>query len=287
MRAKSAIPVPAQLRGAHPFVQATKAAIVGSKRLPDGRLDVGREPGLIYMKLSRPLAHRALRLAQALLAEAQRRGYQVVAVQKGFHRAGIGILIEDEADPIELVELTEGVPLTDAETERWKAAHAWELRHGLLRQVPRTRSVPSGRLKLTSPTFLSARRSSWSEGPRGPLEDKLGDVLEEFEQRAAAYAIRRREFEERQERLRQEQARRAEIEQARREQEIRTAQLSAEVAGWRGATAARAYAVELRARADDLDGPEAARVTRWAEWIESYADASDPTLNTGLAGLRR
>jgi hypothetical protein len=103
---ESEVPVPQTLRGAHSVVKATRQAATGLKVQDDGRLDIGREPDIAHLQVARQHLDRALRILQAVIAEAERRGYEVVSVEKSYnHAAGIGIQLRGETYALKLYEL--------------------------------------------------------------------------------------------------------------------------------------------------------------------------------------
>lgn len=89
------IPVPRRLSRPHPIVRATSDGAVGRRADADGRLTIGPRKGVIYTRVSRPLLGRALRIAQGLISEANRRGWDVAPVEKSAYgyRAGAAIVI--------------------------------------------------------------------------------------------------------------------------------------------------------------------------------------------------
>jgi hypothetical protein len=77
--------------------------------------------------------------------------------------------------------MTDRIPLTEAELERWERENKWRL--SWVRR-PTHRSVAHGRLKLSLPSRYDGARCNWTEGPRGALEAKLGSFFAELERRA-------------------------------------------------------------------------------------------------------
>jgi hypothetical protein len=102
------VPVPAELRRPHPFVSATREAVKGRKPDESGRLDIGRRPGVVYLHVSREQIRRALLIAQGLIAEAERRGWEIKPIEKSYnHRAGCAIVIRGHSYPFEISEMTD------------------------------------------------------------------------------------------------------------------------------------------------------------------------------------
>jgi hypothetical protein len=285
--ADSAITVPASLRGAHPIVAATRDSTSGLKPGDDGRLDVGRKHGVVHLQVSREQLSRALRILQAIITEAERRGYELVDVDKSYdHAEGVGISLGDRAYSIKLYELRDSVPLTESEIKRWEREHEFALKFGSLKR-PSTRPVANGRLGIgLGHGFGSGRRSNWREGPRGPLEDKLGSVFDELAARAVddAKAVEQmrleREAREREQRARLEQQRRLDLDRARGER------LLDEARRWNEVEGVRAYLSALTDRCKELEPAERERVGAWVKWAEDWVERADPLADTSrITGL--
>ena len=55
---------------------------------------------------------------------------------------------------------------------------------------------------------------------------------------------------------------------------------------WHQAELARGYVTAFRARLEALDGEERERIAAWCDWIEAWADRTDPTTGiTQIVGL--
>jgi hypothetical protein len=273
--------VPSDLRGAHRFVTATRDAAVGRRAAEDGRISVGPRAGVVHMVLSRELLRRALLIAQAVVGEAERRGWGVTSDRgAGVHGPhGVAVVVGGHAYPIEIHEVTETVPFTDEEVRAWRAEDRWDLYHRQDKLPPpqRKRKRATGRLKLVAPTGYGGGRAVWSEGPRGPLENKLASLFETLEARAVADDAAAIERARRAEALRRERAERAERARRARIEDARAKRLAAEVAAWRGATEIRAYVMALRGRLPSLPGEERDRMGPWCRWAARWADRTDPT----------
>lgn len=97
------VEVPAALRRPHRFVAATRQAANGLKPDETGRLDVGRRPGVVYLHASREQLRRSLLIAQAVVAEAGRRGWESRSVEKSYnHRAACAIVVRGHSYPFEI-----------------------------------------------------------------------------------------------------------------------------------------------------------------------------------------
>lgn len=224
-------------------------------------------------------------IAQALIAEAERRGWEAKPVEKSYsHRAGCAIVIRGHSYPFEIVEMTDRRPLDERELERWRRDNRYRLSYRPDLEPPQVH-MPNGRLRLSLPDY-HVKRANWTEGPRGPLEAKLASVFAELERRADEDD--RRDVERRAwEKERQcEAAARAERERLARLEQGRAERLAEEVRAWRLARDVRVYIEELRERLAELDADERERVGAWCEWAEGWAERHDPTVNVAkVVGL--
>jgi hypothetical protein len=268
------IQVPTELRRPHPVVAATRDAASGLKPDETARLDVGRRPGVLYLHVSRAQLRRALLIANAILAEAERRGYTVEGVNKAYdHRAGIAINVRGHAYAFEIHEMTDREPLDAKAVERWRRDNRYRLSYQPDLEPP-LKHIPNGRLRLSLPDY-AVKRANWTEGPRGPLEAKLTSVFTELERRADADDLRDVERDrwlaerERQAEIAREQARLAALEQARVER------LKSEVERWRLAKDAREYAAALREQSARFPGA-AAEIQEWCDWIDAWTRRMNP-----------
>jgi len=121
------IPVPRRLSRPHPIVRATSDGTVGRRADADGRLTIGPRKGVIYTRVSRLLLGRALRIAQGLISEANRRGWDVAPVEKSAYgyRAGAAIVIGSHSYRIEIAEQTQTLPFTAEDIAQWRSEYSW------------------------------------------------------------------------------------------------------------------------------------------------------------------
>jgi hypothetical protein len=274
--ARPAMPVPTDLRGAHPLVIATRDASAGQTPSDDGRLRVGPRPGVAHLVLSRSQLRRALLVLQGLLREALRRGWEVLPYPNPCYGrlVGIAIRIDGHDYPIEVHEQTETIPFSQAEIAAWRKESSWpwdlERRANQMPPPQLKRTRLSGRLRLFLPTGYGGGRANWSDGPRGPMERKLPSVLRTLERRAQANDLAAREPAIRIEELRRDaeeretRARRSRIETTRSERLLR------EVAAWRRSSDLRDYIEALEQRVATLEGDERTRVIGWSSWAREW-----------------
>ena len=279
------IQVPSELRRPHPVIAATRDAAHLLKPDESGRLDVGRRSGVLYLHVSRGQLRRALLIGNAVLTEAERRGYRVEGVNKAHdHRAGVAINVRGHAYALEIHEMTDREPLDAKAVERWRRDNRYRLSYQPNLEPP-LKHIPNGRLRLSLPDY-GVKRANWTEGPRGPLEAKLASVFNELERRADADDLRDEERDrwlaerERQVEIAREQARLAALEQARVER------LKSEVDRWRLAKDAREYAAALREQTTRFPGT-APDVQEWCDWIDTWTRNANPLEQIPIHSLPR
>jgi hypothetical protein len=278
------IAVPEALRRPHRLVVATRDAFSGVKPDETGRLQLRPRAGAAYLHVSRDELRRALLILQAIVAEAERRGWEVKPAEGGYgDKAGIGIRLRGHTYAVWITEMTDRIPLTEAELERWNRENKWRLSWTT---APTHRQVANGRLKLSLPSNYDGARCNWTEGPRGNLDSKLSSFFAELERRAEDDVRRDEERARKQEERQRAAEERAERERLARNELARVERLREEVASWRLARDARQYIEELRERLPELNENDRARIAAWCEWAEAWVGRSDPTLNvTKIVGL--
>ena len=276
--------VPSRLNRPHRFVATTREAARGARTDEEGRLQLRWDDDVVRVAVSKAQFQRALLILQALFVEAERRGLEVnVSKDPWVRRGGVAIVIRGHSYPVAISEMTDRVPMTEQEIERWSTSNKWRLSYA---SPPTHKSVVNGRLRLTLPRHLETRQSNWTEGPRGPLEGKLGAVFSELESRAQAddriAAERARAAEERQRRLEEEMER----QRLARIEDGRAKRLTSEVDAWRRAGEVREYVGALRKRVVELPDAERDRLERWCAWAEAWVERADPSIDTSsILGL--
>jgi hypothetical protein len=220
---------------------------------------------------------RALRLLQALVAEAEARGYGV-ALHRGrversrgneegvlqFTVGGhpLGVVVYEEQDRVPHVTIP--VEQRRAEREPW-------------RRIPAHDFVPSGRIAVKLTNGHEHRRSVWADGRSGQMEDHLPQILQELELRAAFAEARRLEEEQRtaDERRRWEAA--VENAKARLREAHRAQVLQRQLDDWKQVRELDEY---LRAMEETIAGMESGEVRaaalKWCSWANEYRTSLDP-----------
>jgi hypothetical protein len=127
---REAIPIPADLADAHPFITATWRAAAAWHLTPDDRLQPDPEPGIVEVRVSRAQLLRALRLVQAVIDESRRHRLEIAAVARARgHRAGVGISRDDCFTPVRVEEMRDRIAFSDLDLDRWRREHpAWSIR---------------------------------------------------------------------------------------------------------------------------------------------------------------
>jgi hypothetical protein len=194
-------------------VTATRRAVAGAERRDDGRLDIGRRPGVAHLVVSRAQVHPALLLLQGIFREAEQRGWRIVSVERERYgsAAGVAIQVREHRYPIEIVELTDRVPLVGEERDQWLARERRRYSWRPEPEPPTHVREPNGYLRLVLAERYRSGRSSWSAGPRGGLESKLPSFFAELDRRAEEDDRRDEEHRRRQEEQRQHEAQRLDV----------------------------------------------------------------------------
>jgi hypothetical protein len=283
--AEDAVKIPTTLRRPHPCVTATSRSVSRARRLDDGRLEIGGRPGVVRLVVSRARARSALLLLQGIFREAERRGWSVLAVkhERYVSAPGVAIQVREHRYPIEIIELTDRVPLVGEELEQWRARAA---RHRYSWQPepepPSPVRVPHGYLRLVLAERYRNGRSNWSAGVRGGLVRKLPSFFAELERRAAEDDRRAEEQRRRQEEWRRQELERMERQRAAQIEQVRVTRLLEEVAAWRRSQDVAEYVAALRSRLGELELEDRERIGAWCEWAEDWRRRTDPSLQLSL-----
>lgn len=237
------------------------------------------------MVVSRAQVRSALLLLQGIFREAERRGWMVVSVEhERYHSAaGVAIQVREHRYPIEIVELSDRVPLVGEEREQWRARaarrrYSWQPEP----EPPSHLKVPNGYLRLVVSERYRAGRSNWSAGPRGGLERKLPSFFAELERRADEDDRRAKEQRRRQEEWRRKEQERIERERAAQIEQARVTRLLAEVSAWRRARDVEEYVAALRSRLEGVGLEDRERISAWCDWAEEWGRRTDPSLGPSL-----
>jgi hypothetical protein len=119
------------------------------------------------------------------------------------------------------------------------------------------------------------RRRRWADRQRWRLEDRLGSVLAEVERRAGLDEAADVAAEQAKVDRRHEWGEAIDAARARWTEDNYVRELDTQIAGWRRARDARAYAAAITQAATSGMTDE---LLRWVDWITAYADRVDPLL---------
>jgi hypothetical protein len=109
------IPVPERLTKPHPVLDLTRREAHAAK---DGWIDTRHQAGMLHLRIHKQSLRRVLLLAQALVTEADRRGY-AVGIEPGYGCPG-GLAITIDGTSSELVFLEETDRVAHEATDRTK-----------------------------------------------------------------------------------------------------------------------------------------------------------------------
>ena len=142
--------------------------------------------------------------------------------------------------------------------------------------IPKRDQVPSGRLRIKLDRGWRVRQDAFNDTKTLCLEDRLPQVLQELELRAAkAEELERRRELERQERQRQwEQIRDEAVTRAREHHRAKV--LTAQVDRWHEAQRFDAYLQAMEARLAELDPEEKQAAGEWLTWARQHRQRVDP-----------
>ncbi|MEV0523959.1 hypothetical protein AB0I66_11075 [Streptomyces sp. NPDC050439] len=254
------IPVPERLHKPHAVVAALRAG----------------EPAL---GLSRSVQPRALRLVQAMVAEAERRELQVQLTADG--RRGhysrrrdaslftitaqgqpCGVSLGQEQDRTEHVPTAK--ELADAQQFSWV-------------RIPKYDYALSDRLTITLSGGATHRQSAWKDMPDHPLEEQLPEILQEVDLRGLA-AERKRAEEAEQARLKrlqwEEAVRQARVDYA---EAFRVRVLEQQEKAWQQARRLSTFLATARARIEAMTaGAERTEAEAWLSWASDHVRSIDP-----------
>lgn len=262
MRVLDPVPVPGSLRGSSEIVKKLQA-----------REDLDIRGGA---------KNRALRLVQALVAEAELRGHKAKFikpppkdrwgyVQKHDRNQGhLMLVLGPDEYRLSIIQITKNVEHVLTKTEAKRAEQGqW---------VQKWDVVPTERLHIRIETHgVSFWGSEWKDTAERPLEDALAQVLQELELRHNAEERKR----EAAERARIERKRQWEIARERAVEALtdshRAERLIKQTKKWKKVADIREYAdaVEQRAQTEQDEDTRLAAL-EWAQWARDYADRIDP-----------
>jgi hypothetical protein len=211
---------------------------------------------------------RRLRILNALFWALEKRGHQVVA---------------NPQSPRDVDLIVEGERLEFNLSQRQK-----QLKVDLTREEPRnplnaalgirsrTTLQPTGTVVFKIHSWIgTGMRTQWRDGARGPLEEKMNDIVGGL--LAAAATISREKLEREEEHRRQLVERLEKEEEVRRKEAQRLKELLQRVERWRRAVDIRAYVKAVRtAHKPGHELADQKNLEEWASWALALAARIDP-----------
>jgi len=254
------IPVPESLRGCHPVISATRE-VIGNRKI--GRIDTYHQKRVAHLRIHPGNVKRSLLILQAMVAEAQRRGFDV---KTGGRCEGLVLVVDGYPHEIAIKKETSRSPHepTPAEQKQIDRGYSWG--------VPKWEVEPTGRLVLLLGHESYTMKTLAADRQRWKLEDKLAVAFEKLSE-ASEKARLRDEKLARQEQRRQEAWQDA-IDAARLEyiDHKRNEWLNDQLGRWRDARDLREFVTAVRDREGLSDDDR-----EWLTWIEARADNIDPS----------
>jgi hypothetical protein len=259
------VPVPEQLRKPHAIVVALRSDLK----------DAG---------WTRAIAPRALRIVQAIITEAERRGYRAGPPRRETSpyrlrgtdaKAQFAITIDDLSVGMWLAQETDRqVHVPTAKELAEKARSSWT-------RIPTHDSIPSDRLRLELTGSVGQQQSRWGDRKSWTLEEKLPEVFQELALRGAAH--RQKVIDERL--AAEARKRRWEAAMARAKADLieahRRGVLDKQLDAWLRAEQMRRYLAAMREIVVAMtDSPEQAAASEWLAWAEEHTSRADPLLRT-------
>jgi hypothetical protein len=259
-RAAASVAVPEKVGRLHPVVRAF--------RDDKSRHEVRRET-----------LPRTLRVVHALISEAERRGMEVAESLPGGRRHyPIWSGPRDGHFTFTCDESTVALRVTEVglgSRANWEQqTSSWAYRQDNPRAtISDYEARGTGQLKVEIVSYNRgpSRQAKWTDGRRGSVDERLGEILHEIELRASDR--RQRQEAAIAEHQRELAAWKAAVDSAeeRARDAMRAEALDDQVRRWAAATQIRAYCAAMEQRHGNE--PETAS---WVSWASRYADAIDP-----------
>jgi hypothetical protein len=274
-RALPPVTVGEALRGPHPLVQSTRAALERATPDRNGLLSApwNAEEGTLNVSVSKDSLRRALCFLDALLKAVEKVGGKVEAVRTQWERETVVSFCGEKVATLRLRER-----YRQQERERPLKDYGDWRRH---------ESVPTGRLVLDGASCYKPHCQDTEKGRRveGSVDGLVVHWAEEAgrvraERRRREEEARRREEEERRRRECEAEALRLrqELQRKQQEEQARVDRLLTDAAAWRQSQVLREYiaAVERAAMSRDGRVEEGGETARWLAWAREQADRLDP-----------
>ncbi len=269
IKLESKIIVSGSLRGAHPLVQRTQKAFESASLDKYGRFirRMITMNGGLDVYVSKASVNRALRIMDALINAADKRGYVIEVVEEKFDCGGqVNGRTQFTANG-EHVQFKMLEPTTRRLNDAPPAKSEMDFRHKYLHD-------PSGKLQLIIETYLGAGyQRIWEDGKRNRLESLLDSFFGE---------LMRGIDKLKQNKIEDEQRRKVEAENKLRTQELLAQQqlelargkdLETKAMSWEKSLKIRQFLEAVENTAQNNMDPE---LQGWIVWGRKYADMINP-----------
>jgi len=222
-----------------------------------------------------------LRILSALFRALEKRGHQVVANPQ--NPLDIDLVVDGER--IEF-SLSERQKQFKEELTAEELGKPWNAAFGV---KSRTVLQPTGVLVFKIQTWIgTGLRTQWAEGARGPLENRLNEIVVGLLAAAATFRQHRLEREEEERRRRAEDEARVKREEARREEARRLTELIQLSNQRRQAADIRTYVKAVKSAVHKgVVTIEARKLEEWTKWALERADQIDPLAGGHPIGTER
>ena len=162
------IPIPESLRGCGPIISATRE-VAGNRKT--GWIDTHHQKGVAHLRINPGNVKRSLLILQAMVAEAQRRDFDV---KIGGRCDGLVLVVDGYPQEIAIKEETSRSPHepTPAEQKQIDRGYSWG--------VPKWDVEPTGRLALLLGHESYTMKTLAADRQRWKLEDKLATAFEKL-----------------------------------------------------------------------------------------------------------
>lgn len=236
-----AVEVTERLTNPHKFIRETRKVLKRTEVSKGSYVSAYPETSPVCIEVTPTSLSRALRLADSLLKECEKRGH-TVKPSSSHWRKGIEIVVDGEPFGFEIKERRSQNP------------------------DKRKRSDPdyivTGKLTLERSGWHKGFQSSWSDGKRQKLEDVLGEFILTIERIVPLIKEEKRLAEiERQERER--------IREKKEAKRKRNEKLFSDIERWKKAEEIRAF---VNYKEERVESPQASEFLEWKVWALSFAD---------------
>jgi hypothetical protein len=218
-----------------------------------------------YEHLHRPpsrdanVERRRLRILSALFHALEKRGHQIIANPQ--NPLDLDLVVDGERIEFSLSERQKQIKEELTSEELSKSWNAFGVKTRMTLQATRV-------LVFKIHTWIgTGARTQWAEGARGPLENRLNEIVAGLLAAAATLRQQRLEREEDERRRRAAEVARLKQEEARREEARRLAELVQLVNHWRQAADIRVYVEAVRSAVHKGNiAVEGGKLDEWIKW---------------------